>query len=294
MALEDPVDDPQIAGSLATACEVKTKPDSLERFLTPGHLIFLADPIGAREPMSVLRELVCEVLKRQIPLTVVLPISSSQQRSLNVFLSGSGATADQTTLLASDFWIREWQDGRSSLAMFEFLEYARYLRAQGAALTVLAGESNRPGNLRQEQVAASILKHRLSHPERLVIGLLGNVLLSKKLGVPWDSTLIPVGARLARAFPSQTHVLDSAFQPGAHWTCRLASPGQLACGTWAATPGPSQVSFETGGSAFSMFPKTSADGFDGLYRLGTLHVSLPAVERLRVDRGRPELERAAP
>jgi hypothetical protein len=295
---EAPLGDPAAAsqaidsGLAGLSCDIQL--GGLDLVFAPGHLILLADPIGAQEPLRMLRGLACHAAKRHLPLTIAVPIAASKQHSLNMFLASQGSNKDRELFLGSQFWMRDWQDGRSSLAMFEFLEYERTLRSTGAQLTILAAESNRPGNQRQAQVTSVVLKHRLAHEERLFIGLLGNVLVSKKIGAPWDTTLVPLGARLATALPEWTHAFNSGFDGGTHWTCRFGGPGQLACGTWAATPGPSQVSLETGASDFTVFPKTSADGVDGLYRLGTLHVSIPAVERLRVDRGRPELERAAP
>jgi hypothetical protein len=290
MALKDPdkqmSEKPNIPSS---NCGVNL--GGLEPFFLPGHLVLLSDPIGAEEPLAVLKSLVCEAHKRQLPLTVGLPLSTEQQFELNTYLSSEGTAPDDERLLASPFWVREWQDGRSSAAMFDFIRSVRKWRHQGVAVTALAIDSNSPGNTRQALVASKLLKSRVEHPKRLMVALLGNALVSKRRGAAWDANLFPVGARLAAVLPEQTHVFDSAFEPGLHWSCKLGEKGWLNCGTWSAIPGPKQRVDAVGSIPFfRLNSSVSNEGFDGIYYVGgALHRSAPAVLKLAVDHGRPEL-----
>ncbi|MFZ5445840.1 MAG: hypothetical protein ACOZQL_37960 [Myxococcota bacterium] len=265
---------------------------ALEGAFVPGQVILLADPLGTAEPFTVLDGLICQAASRRLPLTVALSISATEQAALNEYLASSGDAAARARLLAGRFWNRPWQDGRSSLALADFLERVRARRAEGAPVTVLAVDLEQSGNARNARITSVLLRHREVNPGRLVVALLGNVLVSRRQGTPWDATLLPVGARLAAVLPDETHAFDVAYEPGTHWACHLAQRGALACGTWAAIPGPrQQLQHVTPQPFFRAFERVSPDGFDGLYFVGgPVSASVPAVESRRGDEGRVELK----
>ncbi len=287
--LEDPPTPPVTHSS----CELSE--GELGPLLTAGHFVLLSDPLGAHEPWNVLGQVACLAEARGLPVTVALSVPSEEQGSVNRWLGSEGTPEDRARLLGGAFWRRVWQDGRSSEAVLGALERLRARRAAGAPVTILAVDTNAPGNARNAHIAAKLLKHRGEHPERLIVAMLGNVLTSRRIGAAWNPELMPVGARLAAVLPEKTHSFDVSFWEGAHWTCHLREQGKLQCGTWSIRPGPAQVSrATTPKSYFRVYPTANGDGFDGVYFVGgALTASVPAVESVRYDEGPRTLQRDA-
>jgi hypothetical protein len=258
----------------------------LEFAMQDGDVIFVADPLGANEPLEALDAFACLAVNAGIPVTFALSIPIDEQGALNAFLAAP--TGDTTALLARRFWQRDWQDGRSSLAVLGFLERVRQRRARGEAVTVLAIDINQAGNPRYARATSVLLKHREANGG-VTIAFLGSVMGSRRIGGEWDASLRPVGARVAAVLPGKVKSLDVAFSGGKHWTCRLGAQGALDCGTWRAVAGPRQrVEAVTPHQFVRLFPSgISPEGFDGVYFVGTLTPSLPAVESKRVDEGKP-------
>jgi hypothetical protein len=253
-----------------------------------GEIVLLADPLGANEPLAALEAFACEAANRALPITFALSMPIDEQDSLNQFLSSKGDAEARKTLLARRFWLRDWQDGRSSVAVLDFLERVRVRRSHGEAVTVLAVDINQAGNPRYARAAAVLLRHREANGG-LTVAFLGSVMGSRRLGGEWDSQLRPVGARLAGVLPGKVKSLDVAFNGGTHWTCRLGAQGALDCGTFRAVAGPRQrVEAVTPRMFVRLFPSgISPEGFDGVYFVGPLTPSLPAVESKRLDEGKP-------
>ncbi len=286
-----PLEDPEVspaAAALVSACPLNAA--DLSTLLAPGHFVLLSDPLGANEPWVVLDGLVCEAGLRHLPLTVALSIPSNEQASINTFLASDGSPADRQALLTGHFWSRPWQDGRSSVAVVDALERLRQRRAQGFAVTVLAIDTDAPGNARSAHITSKLLRSRQTNPNRAVISLLGNAQSTRRVGAEWNPEALPVGARLAAVLPASTHALDVSFWQGTHWTCHLEDQGRIRCGTWVVSPGPAQVSRALTPRPFiRVFDRVSSAGFDGVYFAGTLTASPPVLEQLRVDQGKIKL-----
>jgi hypothetical protein len=220
-------------------------------------------------------------------VTIALSIPSAEQGALNAYFASAGSARARLAFLQSPFWNRPWQDGRSSIAALEEIERLRARRAGGAPITLLAVDSELPGNPRQAHAAAALLRHRAGAPDRVILGLLGNAMISRRRGAEWDPTLLTVGARLAAVLPEQTHAFDVSFWRGSHWACHLEERGHLRCGTWPANPGPAQVTQAlTPHPFFRRFERTSSAGFEGVYFVGgELTASPPALEAMRADEG---------
>lgn len=256
-------------------------------YLAPGNFVLLGDPLGANEPWVVLDEVLCLAATRRLPVTVALSIPTIEQGAINSYLNSAGDAAAKATLLEQPFWHRLWQDGRSSMAAVAMLERLRDRRAHGLQVMVLAADSNEPGNPRYAHVTAELLAHRERHPDRVIVALFGNVIMSRRPGTQWNSGLVPVGARLAAVLPESTHSFDVSYWAGAHWSCHLGPKGSLRCGTWPTKVGVAQETFALLPKPFfRAFSKLSTEGYDGLYFVGgVLTPSPPAVESLREDDG---------
>ncbi len=283
--VEPLADLPPAQPALQSACGVSE--GQLDGLLAPGHLLLLSDAIGANEPLAVMGQLTCVAGVRELPLTIALSIPAEEQPAINTFLASAGTATDRDALLAYPFWNRLWQDGRSSVAMVELLERLRELRHAGQPLTVLAADVNASGSARAAFISSRLLTHRAANPGRAIIALLGNALTTRRLGAEWNASSLPVGARLAAVLPEQTHALDVSFWPGRQWTCRLLEGGHLRCGIWGVLPGPAQASQATTPRLYlRQFSQTSKEGFDGVWFIGELTPSPPAVVSRRIDEAR--------
>jgi len=243
--------------------------------LAAGQVLLLADPEGTAEAQASLRKVICAALARGLPVTVALSISAYEQARINAWLASAGTPKDRAALLAGSFWNRPWQDGRSSAAAIALLEALRAEVQAGQNLSVLAGDVDLRGNARTVFVSGRLLQHVHEHPDRLLIGLFSNTLVSKRPGSAWDPEALPLGYRLASA---GLHVqsFDVSYLIGTQWNCRLFRAGAIRCGTWPLVPGPKQRMFGAR-QGLNPFEKPSAEGFDGLWYVGRLNASPPAL-----------------
>lgn len=270
---EDPTLKPRVAvpPPPPPTCEVNAS--SLG--LAPAQVVLLSDPAGTAEAPARLAGVVCHALTQHLPLTVALSIPASEQVRLNRWLDSAGTEQDRADLVRGDFWTRLWQDGRSSQSMLGLLERLRAWRAAGHDLAVLAADLDQRGNPRSAFIAARLMRHVREHPERAVLGFFSNTLASKTEGPQWNRDFLPVGYRLFAAGQA-VRSFDVAYNVGFQWTCHLSRGGALKCGTWNLVPGPKQRGVMDP-SGFRVFPRTSPEGHDGLWFVGTLTASLPAV-----------------
>jgi hypothetical protein len=264
-------DDTPVELPPAASCNV----DLASVELAAGQVLLLADPEGTSEAQASLRQVLCAALAKGLPVTVALSISAYEQARLNAWITSPGTAKDRAALLAGSFWNRPWQDGRSSAAMLELLEALRAEASRGQNVSVLAGDVDLRGNARTVFISGRLLQHVHEHPERLVIGLFSNTLVSKKAGSSWDPEALPLGYRLASA-GLRVQSFDVSYLIGTQWNCRLFRAGAIRCGTWPLVPGPGQRMFGAR-RGLNPFEKPSKEGFDGLWYVGRVNASPPAL-----------------
>jgi hypothetical protein len=260
-------------------CGAEVQSDVLEA----GGLLLLSDPAGSQETAEAFDQLVCSALSRGLEVSVALSVSAAEQQRLNTYLDSSGTAEDRAALLRGRFWSRLWQDGRSSEAVMALLERLRLRRAQRQSVAVLAADVDLRGNVRTAFISATLLEHHRQYPTRLVLGLFSNTQASQRAGSQWDSAYLPVGYRLAAAgVPVRS--FDVSYLAGFQWTCRVFRGGALRCGTWPITPGPKQR-MAGARPGLNLFSAKSDEGFDGLWFIGRLSASPPALAGRFKDEG---------
>jgi hypothetical protein len=102
------------------------------------NLLLVGEVHGTNEAPALIGDLACASATSGSPVVVALEIPIEEQTSLDNFLASKGSDADQAALLASQFWTRQPQDGRSSAAMLKLLHRLRSLRVEGTRISVLA------------------------------------------------------------------------------------------------------------------------------------------------------------
>ena len=227
----------------------------------PSTSLLLAGEVhGTNEAPALIGDLACTSAKSENPVVVALEVPTEEQARLDHFLVSEGSDADQVALLASRFWTRQPQDGRSSAAMLKLLHRLRTLRAEGARISVLAVDDGMAGS----RDAGMAMRIRTAHSEgAAVIALLGNVHASHEKGRQSVPDYEPAGHLLTDLNPHSVYVRGPA---GTAWVCVPE------CGV---TPIPNNRFV---GDKKGYLPAVGKiPGYDGLYAPTSSTASPPAV-----------------
>jgi hypothetical protein len=244
--------------------------------------VFVGDMHGTNEAPAFVRALICHALRSGRPVLLALEYPSDQQRFLEEFLHGRAANP-QRALLASPFWSRPSQDGRTSRAMLRLLVWIRGQIAMRARIRVVAfdwqsprGLSGTAGFNARDGAMAARLRQKLAllTPKEFPIIFTGNVHARKTRGLPFinappgAASAEPLGYRL-RDLP-YLH-LNISYSGGSGWVCYEK------CGTRRfGKAGPAV-------SAFSIRP-SSDPAYDLEYFVGSISASPPAAARLAIGK----------
>lgn len=251
-----------------------------EPLLAPKHTLLLADPLGTRELPAAALQLLCDASAKGTPVALGLSIPAAEQFLLDEYLASQGRSQDlQTLLMHSNFWRRDFQDGRSSRSVLWLIEQARRLRASGRAVSLVAIDSNgASGNAREEEMARNVLAFRAKHADAWLLVLAGDVHV-RPGSVDWDDDFQPLGARLTRALPSAVRALDVGFQRGSQYACRYNTWEKVECDVFARSPTEESRQEPGVANGVRLFPEPSDSGFHGRLYVGALTASPPAMQR---------------
>ncbi|QRK04488.1 hypothetical protein JQX13_30035 [Archangium violaceum] len=237
-----------------------------------GRVMLLGELHGTREVPRFVALGACQVATRGIPVTVGLEMPVADQERVRRFIASAGTEHDHALLMESPFWRSPYPDGRGSEAVVRLLEQLRWLRAQG--LDVRAFVFDHPelqGEAREAAMARTILSEVETGAERFFLVVTGNIHPRTQPGVPWDLGYRPMGYMLARKLPSLLS-LDVAFDSGTAWICFVGKGDSLECGE-RPTKGK-----DNGDRYFvSLFERPSESGFHGVFYVGAVSASPPAV-----------------
>lgn len=235
--------------------------------LTPGTLLLLGELHGTAEIPHFVGDLACEASLEGRRVQLGLEIPGEEQPHVNAFLASAGAPRDHEALLASDFWRRPYQDGRSSRAMFELLESVRRLRKEGANIAVFLFDQTKPGPNRDAEMANSIRAAHEQAPDDLFLILTGNLHARKKKVTIGTTELVPMGFHLAQAGGRVTS-LNNSYPSGSAWVC--IGKGNDACGSRRMSGKP------RGAARFIELTGIDEIGYDGSFYVTSLTASSPA------------------
>ena len=248
----------------------------LEPVVRGSDVVLLGEMHGTVESPAFVGRMVCLALGAGRSVTVGLEMPLEEEPRVHAFLASPGSPADREALLAGAFWQAAYQDGRRSRAMLDLLDDLRRRSRGGAALHVLlldsvafAGGAERDRGM-AGRLAAAIAKA----PGDLVVVLTGNLHTRLRRGGPEDPILEPMGSVLRGAAPRlRIAALDVSYGGGSAWIC--ATPDAASCGAKALTGKPGAVA----AAGVDSFAAVDAAGYSGVYRVGSLTASPPAVQR---------------
>jgi hypothetical protein len=252
----------------------------MEEVLSPGGVLLLGELHGTKEVPAFVGTVGCHVASAGVPVVVGLELPREEQRALRRYLKSDGGKEARAALVEGSFWRRPHQDGRSSEAMVGLVERLRVLRAQGLNVSVFAYDAPGQGSQRSALMARRVLEVRKAAPRSTFLLLGGNVNARTVRGTEWDETLTPMGWHLVRAkLPVRS--LDIRYSRGSAWGCNLGEEQKLTCGTAPAVPPASRpndkVIFRGPRAFVELTPERSIEGFDGVFYVGPLTPSPPAV-----------------
>ena len=186
-----------------------------------GHRMLLVGEVhGTAETPARVAELAAAMASPEQPLIVGLEIWRAEQAAIDRFLASAGTDEDVQQLLASEFWQRGYQDGRSSKAMAALLESLRTL-ALKAPVSVLAfdldpkDKSGTDGE-RDAQMADALRTALNQQPEARALVLAGNFHTRVQEGAPWDPDHRFMGFLLSEFQPYSIEIMGVA---GSAWIC---------------------------------------------------------------------------
>ncbi len=254
----------------------------------PGAMVLFADLLGTEEIPQFAAEAGCQQAVTGIQVFIGLEIPREEQPALEAFMESPGKEDDRARLLEREFWRRAHQDGRSSAAVLELIEYARELKSNGRPVALFAyDESMAQGPERDSAMARNISAWREYAPNALFLVLSGSA--HARAGRPrsWDDGM-PMAAHLRRS-ERWLVALTPAYEGGMAWNCQGPGAEKIHCGAhpvYGRYPLPRHHTYLPGPSDsrpqhqrfVTLWPRPSPDGFQGVFYVGTVTASPPAVE----------------
>ena len=264
--------------------------------LASRRLIVLGELHGTEQSPSFVGALACRTAGEGWPVAVALELPQQDNPALQTYLGSQGTASDREVYISTSTWKRDWEDGRSTAAMFALVEQLRALKAAGAALEVQGIDDRRYlGNDREAAMAGFVETMRRRLLDRPMVVLVGNLHAQTRPGQVSDDYL-PLGARLDR-FGLKPVALVMAYDGGTTWGCTLEAgfgcgvhpvrgwpPKGASTYTETATERASKGGMGAAGDAAPdapRFPRSirlwphRSEGFDGQYYLGPITASLP-------------------
>ncbi len=240
-----------------------------------GGVLLLGELHGTREVPRFVAQGACQAATHGTPVTVGLELPVENQARVATFLRSTGTEDDWLKLMEAPFWRSPFPDGRSSEAMANLLEQLRQLRAQGLDVDAFVFDSPElKGQPHEDAMAAAVLARVRQEPERFFLVVSGNIHPRTTKGLPWDANYRPMGLLLSQKL-ERVVALDVAYDSGSAWICAMGEKSQkLECGVQPAR------GKDNGDRYFvHLFGKRNAAGYHGVFYVGPISASEPAVHR---------------
>ncbi len=248
------------SGTLTTQDDC-ARVDGIDRVLADNGVVILGEIHGTSEAPVLAGTLVCHGLRTGRSVILFLELPETEQPRLDRYLQSEGRIADQRRFLEGSFWIRSYQDGRTSTAMLNLIDLARKKIAAGASLSVVFMDRPQAGRQRDRVMADNIIKVAGDHPDNLLLILTGNL----------HARVTPGQQRMARRVKdalSQRRVvaLNLRHSGGTAWLCLSGAP----CGS-------QQLRGRREGANLKVeLSDLAAPHYDGWFEVGPITASQPA------------------
>jgi hypothetical protein len=266
------------------AAEPLTKPPEcqavpgLDPLLVSGNVLLLGEMHGTEQSPRFTAAVTCQGLRKGLPVTVGLEIPRGQEPLGVAYLASEGTAKDREALLATEIWTRPYQDGRSSQAMLGLIEELRRLSRAGLPLRIRwIDVDTQPDPERDRRMAERLAEAVAERPGDLFVVLTGNYHTRQVKGAPWSKEFSPMGLHLTQLAPKARLIsLDSSYTDGEAWACLVteAAPNDGECKVW---PMKGKGKSEGPFPRIVLGPELDETGYNGVYEVGPLSASMPAV-----------------
>ncbi len=255
--------------AIETASEIKAE---IVSELTKYRIVSLGEVHGNDQSPALAGD-IAEALAKSREIILALEIKQANQYGLDEF-SKSG---DKNILRLLAHFAREYQDGRSSIAMVELL--AKVRKNPRIQVVAFDPDVDSGGADRDLEMAKNILKIVKAAPNKRVVVLTGNFHSSVKIGNPFAPKFKPMAFWLSRLAgsplkPPEVFAIRIRHEKATSWICRddtAESCGlvELAVDTSAYAKA---VEFER---YFLKEPALSEEGYHASFFIRSLEVSPP-------------------
>jgi len=240
-----------------------------------GGVMMLGELHGTQEVPRFVAQSACQVASTGTPMTVGLELPVENQQRVYHFLRSAGTDDDWLKLMEAPFWRSPFPDGRSSEGMANLLEQLRRLRVQGLDVDAFVFDHPKAqGQEREDAMAATVLSYVRKGPERFFMVVAGNVHPRTAQGLPWDKKYRPMGMLISQEVDDAIS-LDMAYNSGTAWICAVGPKGErLECGV-------KDTHGKDNGDRYfvHLWDDSDDNGFHGVFYVGPVTASLPAVRR---------------
>lgn len=216
---------------------------------------------------------IAEAFSESDAVILGLEIQQQNQFGINEYVR----TGDKYILRLLGHFAREYQDGRSSVAMAELIERVR----ENPRIQILAFDPDFSvdGQDRDTKMAQNLIKAMESQPHKKVVILAGNVHSATKIGNFFDPNYRPMAFQLSALANSpikSTDVLSimTRYENASIWAC--TNDNAADCGPMKFNKDTSEYSTATASDAyFLMEPAMSPEGYLATWFTRTIDVSPP-------------------
>ncbi|PHR57656.1 MAG: hypothetical protein COA43_11595 [Robiginitomaculum sp.] len=294
-----------LGGSLAlTGCGQETVAPSLVELNCPEiqgaealltregvDLIVFGEIHGAKEPPQFVADMICASLKTGQSTVLALEYPYGQQGDLDEYLNNADETLAARILLSKKFWTREWQDGRTSQAMFDLIKQIKSYYVLGYDVRLHAYQPwdisttegydklsrSEQGQAYEKKMAKNLWS---AVGDNKVIALVGN-LHAKRGAYPYESKSYDL---MAKHLPIDAVVtVNVQHFGGTAWNCRGETPNMCKVYKSGASRGKDKKSsqiFRKNGEPIRLkavhMHFENENGYDGVYNIVTFTSSSPA------------------
>lgn len=216
---------------------------------------------GTVEMPAVAADALCVAAKSGRPVVLGIEFTPANQSALETYLSSDGSDAARTALLSSPAW--QVNEGRTTQAVFDLIESARRLVAEGRRIAIVAFDRvPEPAVSRQREaaLAQSLMEARAGLPGSLVVALTGAGHAGK---TPWSSQTPPFPSTGQILPDAETVALTFARPGGMFWGCRAPNGDASAGCTAYEMPAREPVS-----ARGIVLDRTLREGFEGVFSAG--------------------------
>lgn len=232
-------------------------------------LLLVGEIHGTAEVPALIGDLAARMAADEDALVVGLEIPRDEQKAIDAFLDSAGTSADRAKLLRGKFWTRDYQDGRSSVAMADLLERMRQLRLKQQidvlALDLVPGAGTE-GDARDRGMAERLTDALDAKPEARALLLAGNFHTRVQKGAPWDENHEFLGYRLRQFKPYAVEIMGIG---GSVWICTGADTDSCKA---------RDIPASEREEGIDLGDEVNERGHHGLWRLAQTTASMPATQ----------------